>query len=115
MTPEDLTALLQHFRCRATCEADLQRAVEEILVQSLISFQREPMLTAKDRPDFLVGTIAVELKVDGSAIEVMRQLQRYAQHPDVAALLLVTTKNKHLAMPATLSGKPVHVVFVGRF
>jgi hypothetical protein len=85
-----------------------------VLSQAGIEHQREVSLTPKDRPDFMVGGVAIELKVDGSAPEVTRQLMRYVQHPDVTGVVLVTTRQRHMCMPATMQGKPVRCLFVGR-
>lgn len=114
MTPADLGALIQRHRYRATCEADLQKAIEHVLTVSGIPFEREVQMTPQDRADFLVFGIVVELKVDGSAPSVTRQLQRYAKHDRVTGVLLVTTRSRHCCMPDTLMGKPVSTVFVGR-
>lgn len=74
--------------------------------------QREVVLTARDRPDFMVGPLAIELKVKGSPADVARQLMRYAEHPSVGAILLVTTRSSHRAMPAQMCGKPVRVLYL---
>jgi hypothetical protein len=86
-----------------------------VLTTAAVPFEREVPLSRKDRPDFLIsGHLVVELKVDGSGPAVTRQLQRYAQDPRVSGLVLVTTRQRHMRMPATLSGKPVACLFVGR-
>lgn len=114
MTPRELADLLQRHRYRATCEADLQKAIERVLTAAALPFEREVMLTPRDRADFLVCGVVVELKVDGSAPSVTRQLQRYAKHDRVLGVLLVTTRSRHCCMPSSLMGKPVATVFVGR-
>jgi len=76
---------------------------------------REHRLTDKDRPDFFAPSegIAVELKTQGSRASVLRQLNRYATHPDVKVLCLVTSKANLTKMPASLKGKPLYVTFTG--
>ncbi len=115
MTLQELAKVLKSRSYRATCEADLQKAIEAVLVAEGLPFSREEILSAQDRVDFLVcESLAVEIKLDGSAPSVTRQLHRYATHPRVSGLLLVTTRSRHLRMPPSLAGKPVVTVFVGR-
>ena len=77
--------------------------------QPLRGFQREASLTEHDRPDFLIGTIAVEVKIHDPYAKVLRQLHRYALHSSVDAVILITTKASHLRIPHELNGKPVLV------
>lgn len=114
MTLAELTALLGRYTYRSSCEADLQLAISSVLSKEEVSFLREPILSPRDRPDFLVGDVVIEIKVDGSAPQVVRQLHRYAQLEKVAQILLVTTRQKHLCMPTELSGKPLASLYVGR-
>jgi hypothetical protein len=76
---------------------------------------REAELGPKDRVDFLVGRVAVEIKVDGSSMEVTRQLRRYLEHEKVDSLMLITTKRKHLTVPLTLAGKPIQAIWISPF
>lgn len=96
-----------------TDEADLQAAVEGALRDDGLQFEREVELSARSRVDFLVSRgVAVELKTDGSLTEVTRQLHRYALHDDVSAVVLVTTRMRHRAVPAKMGGKPCQVVYL---
>lgn len=55
--------------------------------------------------------MAIECKVDGTTPEVVRQLVRYARHPEIRAIVLVTTQARHAAqVPAEIEGRPVCVV-----
>jgi hypothetical protein len=96
MTARQLRDLLagHQFACRT--ESQLQAAIEKCLQQNGIAYKREFRLTEKDRPDFMVGKVAIEIKIDGSCSEVTRQIHRYSQHPDVEEILLITTCAKHL-------------------
>lgn len=53
---------------------------------------------------FLVG---VEVKVKGGQDAVLRQLERYAACWNVDALVLVSTRVRHLKLPGELNGKPL--------
>lgn len=61
------------------------------------------------RPERL-PLIAIEVKVDGSLAALTRQLHRYAQHDEVAALVAVSPRARHTAIPREISGKPVRMV-----
>lgn len=69
---------------------------------------------AEGRLDMRVGPIAIELKVRGSSISVIRQLSRYADDHAVTELILVTTSAKLKTMPSMLGGKPLWVVYLLR-
>ncbi|MFW6031669.1 MAG: hypothetical protein ACOC9T_03670 [Myxococcota bacterium] len=101
-----------HVPLRWTSEADLQRQIGARLELTPQHVAAEVRLDARDRIDFLLepSGIGVEVKVDGSLSEVTRQLHRYAQHDRIRALVLATTKAKHIPVPRELSGKPVCVV-----
>jgi hypothetical protein len=94
-------------------ELELQNELDWILVGLEIPMKREVCLTAKDRVDFLVGRVAVELKVDSARNAVLRQLLRYAQSERVDEILLVTTRYSHCNMPHEVSGKPIVVALIG--
>ena len=90
-------------------EDDLQAALGLALEHENIAFEREVVLGPRDRIDLLAGDVGIEVKVDGSRASVLRQLQRYAKHERIGALLLVSPRARHLAMPETLGGKPLAV------
>lgn len=111
---DQVTAVLRAHAFHVSHEEELQGAIAQLLDEAAIPFVREHRLSAADRVDFMFSEgVALEVKVDGSLSSVLRQLHRYAQHPDVERMLLVTTRATHRAVPAVLSGKPVAVVHVG--
>lgn len=79
---------------------------------------REYRLGPGDRPDFMVaGGIVVELKGPRHRQpSVQRQLERYAAHPEVNFVILVTAKG--MGMPAMLHGRgrsvPCAVIHMAR-
>jgi hypothetical protein len=93
-------------------EKDLQRGIAQVLTQLKFEFKAEVPLTRGDRLDFLVGDVAIEVKVDSSTSSVTRQLWRYAKLPEVNHLILVTTRSKHKNMPDEMNGKPLYVVYL---
>lgn len=112
-TIDELLTKLRAHGYRFACEKDLQAGVERVLQQASWTYVREHQLTSRDRPDFFLNSIALELKIKGSLTEVTRQLHRYAQHPSVEAIILMTSRSRHRGVPRVLNEKPVHVVYLG--
>lgn len=95
--------------CQAALEAKFGANVTPEAQLPLLSGQ-----SAHDRPDFMVGRIAVEVKVDGGVSPLIRQVWRYAEHDEVAAIVVVTTKSSHRnAAGPTFRNKPTIVVYLG--
>jgi hypothetical protein len=93
-------------------EKRAQADVEQVFTQAGIDFQREVHLTPADIVDFMVGGIAVEVKLQGARKkEVYRQLRRYAQHPSVTAVILAS--NLSMGLPAQIEGKDAYFVKLG--
>jgi hypothetical protein len=113
----DIVHLLAQYHFAAASEAELHQAVAQALRESAVPFEPEWPLSARDRIDFYCreSLLGIECKIDGSPSQVMRQLLRYAESGAIQALVLVTTRNKHRAIPQTLGGKPVYVVLTRAF
>lgn len=112
---EAIVAAVNRWRFSVASEAELQMAVATALAKSAIPYQEQVVLAPGDRIDFLVGDVGVELKTKGGVTAVTRQLHRYAQHPRVASLILVTTMMRMNAVPDEVSGKPVRVAYLSPF
>jgi len=97
---------------RSRSEKVLQAAIHELLTEAGLDLDviREASLTERDRVDFLVRSVALEVKVDGSPNAVLRQLHRYAQSDRVGAILLVSTRARLTQLPCSLNGKPVRAL-----
>ena len=93
-------------------EQAVQDAIEDLLEHEKLNYTRE-FAIGRDRVDFLVDfridgnpfRIAIECKVAGGPSAVMEQLLRYAQSPDVDAIILVTSRNTHRFAVPTVNGK----------
>lgn len=109
--PEQIAAAIRNNRIHCKDEYGLQNEVFKLLGAISPDVRRE-VSTEKGRIDFVLEGIAIELKVDGSVNEVMRQLKRYAELPWVVEIFLISTRSKHRAMPATINGKPLRVSIV---
>lgn len=113
MTPSDLVLLLRRGRYRIGTEALLQISIAEHLAAADVAFEREYRLAPAERIDFLVdGGLGVEAKVRCPPRQIYRQLERYARHAEINALVLISGTATGLA-PSIL-GKPVFFVSLGR-
>lgn len=109
-SPESMARLFERHRFRYYSERDLQDAMEKVLVAHGIACKRESALSRADRPDFMVGTTAIEVKIQGSLAELLRQINRYAQHDDVESILVVGTPHWISRIPPDLAGKAIYRV-----
>lgn len=104
-----LRGFLSQFRFNYTSEAELQLGIAQVLSASHFQFERE-VLIQLGRLDFLVdGEIAIETKIGGSVVALMRQVARYATDDQIASILVVTDRAKH-NLPESFNGKPVMVL-----
>ncbi len=104
-----LVGLIRRSRLDLSSEKRLQEDLAGVLERGNLAFARETRLSAEDIPDFfLPGGIVIECKMRGKArkIDVYRQLERYAQHDQVAAIILAT--NLSIGLPPSLCEKPLY-------
>jgi hypothetical protein len=111
-TAPEITALLRRTRMRVANEAALQTSIEDALVAAAVPYAREHRLSPADRIDFLCGRIGIEAKARYNKRATYRQLERYAAHDAIDALILVT--GTAMGLPAEIGGKPVYIVSTGR-
>lgn len=104
--------MIAGMRLPLTSEKAMQQALADHLRAARIPFDREHRLSAGDVVDFLLdGGIAVECKLRAPKRAIYRQLCRYAEHPDVHAVVLVS--NTAMGLPDELEGKPAYYVGLG--
>jgi hypothetical protein len=109
-----IARLIERARLPLSSEKAVQADLGAVLSQANIAHEREYRLNDRDIPDFfLPGGVVLEVKMKGARkMDVYRQLERYAAHSDVHALVLVT--NLAMGMPAAINGKPVLMTSLGR-
>lgn len=107
-----LTSALRSARFRFSSEDELQAGVAEVMAAAGVAFDREVAIGQRDRLDFLAGTAAIEVKVDGGRNDLLRQLARYARHDGIQDLVVVTSRARHARLPDLIGSKPIHVVWV---
>jgi hypothetical protein len=103
-----LLTALSSARFLCSDESELQAAVARVLDGAGIGYQREVRLSPRDRVDFLVdGGFALELKVQTTGKNLLRQVLRYAEHAVVSEVVIGSTTHHGLSLPAEAHGKPV--------
>ena len=110
---EEIAAHISRHRFVYADERQLQEGLAALLEPDHV-VEREVRLNARDRLDLLVDdTLCIETKIAGTPRSVRAQIDRYAQHPDVKAILLITSRVRH-SLPREINGKPVVVAMLGR-
>lgn len=109
---QEIRNFIGRHRFPITDEKETQREIEKALAGAGMDFGREVRLSDQDTVDFMVGKVALEVKLKGSPMKIYRQLARYAEHESVEAILLVTARS--MTLPATINGKPAAVVSLCR-
>jgi hypothetical protein len=105
---DQVDQLIRSHRFRYTEEDQLQEGIAAVLGRAGLDPRREVRLGARDRIDIMVGGIGIEVKIAGSAHGAFEQLQRYAEHDEVEALILVTSRYQRL--PDKAGGKPLSTI-----
>jgi len=86
-------------------EFDLQMEIAKLFDATGIEYEKECILGPRNRVDFYVGGIVIEIKKGKpNKQQVTNQLRRYAQFSDVKGIILVVEKN--LDIPKEINGKP---------
>jgi hypothetical protein len=109
---ETIMKTLAGHRFDVSCESVLQVQIAEAFQAAGIEFQREVRLSSRERIDFMVGAIGIEVKISGQVKAIYRQCVRYCGFDQVTMLLLVT--NRAMGLPGELEGKPCYVHTLGR-
>lgn len=134
---EQIANLLPRYAYRLSDETQLHAGVAQVLSSAGVEFEHE-RIAGEDRYDFWCSGVVIEAKIKGTYSEALRQIDRYVSRPDVAGVVLLTTKdwgpycslNKSAFrlvanelgevearsghMPPSLRGKPFRMVRVRR-
>lgn len=112
MAAPEIIAALAGLRFDLADEAVCQRQMAEALDAAGIDHRREVVIGPRERIDFLVGGIGIEVKLRGAKRAIFEQCLRYCRCEEVKALILAS--NKTMGLPAELEGKPVFFFHLGR-
>lgn len=110
LSTADLVAFVHRARLDLSTEKQAQAALARAMTARGIDFEREYRIGA-GYLDFLVGRIGIELKVHRCS-GLIDQLERYAESPDIDALILAS--NRAVVLPSTIGGKPAYFASLGR-
>lgn len=104
----NLITIIERNRFPLHDEIRTQTSIEIAFNAAAVIFTREERLSESDIVDFLCdGGIACEVKIKGRRMAIYRQLERYAQHENVRAILLVTALP--MGLPEFIKGKPTFI------
>lgn len=112
---QKLLFFLSKQRIQSSDEKTAQTGLADLLQGAGYKFEREKRLSEKDIPDFVVtlgaNKVVIELKIKAQRKSIYRQLERYAQHNAIDALILFTATAMHL--PEHINEKPAFVASMG--
>ena len=94
-------------------EYDIHAAVADALTAAGLAYVHEYRLGPRNRIDFLVGRVGIEVKKGRPATsDLTRQLRRYLAADALDGLIVVT--QRVTAVPREICGKPVMLVSLNR-
>lgn len=112
MSPEAIVAFFHARRFPLTDEKILQARIAECLVKEGIEHKREVRLAPGDIVDFMIGGVAIEVKIKGAKRRIYDQCARYCEHEKVESLILLTSVA--MGFPPEIHDKPCYVASLGR-
>lgn len=102
--------LIRAHRFRYSSELMLQTGIAGALTEVGETVEREVRLNTRDRIDLMVGRVGIEVKVNGTARDVARQVERYLASPLLDGIVVVSARVRHVGLHGDFGGKPVRVV-----
>ena len=94
-------------------ERDIHAAVAEALAGAGLEYAHEYRLGPRNRIDFLVGRVGIEVKKGRpAASQLVKQLRRYLESDMLEGIIVVT--QRATVLPDTICGKPVRQVSLNR-
>ncbi|MBA1305888.1 hypothetical protein [Stutzerimonas stutzeri] len=112
-----LSNTLCRYRYRYGNEEQLHVAIGAVLDQAGLPFINEYNLDIKNRADFWLDGLVIEVKVDGSLSAALRQCDRYLKLPHVTGLVLASTQrwaSYPLEAKPNWAGKPFAMIRLAR-
>lgn len=113
---EVVSNIFETFKAKRFDLTDEKRLQGEIFLalQSRIqsdTVQKEYTLDDKNRIDFLIGSVGIEVKIKGSKRDIYKQCERYCGFDTIKELVLVT--NKSMGLPGKINGKDCFIIKLG--
>jgi len=112
MTPAEFAGMISRVRFAFATEDELQRGIDEVLERAGVAREREKRLSGADRIDFFLPAdgMGIEVKIKGSTADLVRQVGRYVQHPEIRCLVVIASRIRLANLPDRMNGKPVRVI-----
>lgn len=117
MRLRQVDGLLAGFAYRYSSEVQLHDRIAAVLDKAEIPYERERVLDAKNRADFWLDGLVIEVKVDGGIGEALQQVGRYINLPQVEGVLLASSCRwaaARLRERPVWQGKPFEMVYLQR-
>lgn len=111
MTPQEICKFIESHRFSLSSEAKAQDEFFEEMRRNDVNIEREVILGAADRIDFMHGDIGIEFKIKGRRREIYRQCERYCGYDRVGTLILASRMS--MGTLAQINGTPVYVARLG--
>ena len=109
---EAIIALLGRSRFSLSNEKALQIEIADALTEAGLPFERECHVHG-GIIDFVVsGDVGVEVKIKAPKRQIWRQCSAYLEEARLSSLIIATATA--MGVPPSPTGKPVHVVNLGR-
>lgn len=108
MKVEAILNVLRNLRINVVDEEyELQDQIAKALSSANIAYQKEYRLGRRNRVDFFIDGIVIEVKKGKPySGQVIKQIERYAAFKEVTTIILVVERN--LDLPKKINGKPVY-------
>lgn len=104
---------LPRYRFSFVDEKQLHDGLATVLTEIGIPFEREHVASENDRLDFfLYGSVAIEVKTNGSLSDALHQIDRYCGLDAVQAVIVAHTKAWHSAAVHRMTIREKPVLFV---
>lgn len=117
MRLRQIEGLLAAYAYRYANEVQLHDRLSQVLGEGGITYERERVLDPKNRADFWIDGLVIEVKVDGTLTEALQQVGRYIELPEVVGVLLASTKawaRQPLIDRPKWHGKPFAMSYIAR-
>lgn len=108
---EKTISLLSRARLDLSSEAALKMQMRALFSKHGLLYIPEYVLDAKNRPDFFLDGVGIEVKIRGAKMAIYRQCERYCAFDAIKELILVT--GTAVGMPEKINNKPVYYVSLG--
>jgi hypothetical protein len=112
-----VTNHLSRYAYRYSDEIQLHERIAQVLTLHGIEFERERVLDARNRADFWLDGLVIEVKVGGGLSEALHQVGRYIKLPDVTGVILAGTPRwagEELQSPPVWLDKPFQMLRLAR-